>query len=92
MNRDNISILAISDDGGILSLIEEFVSGVENSGLSFSTSENNAECVGQIISKEKVDLVVFDIDNLDNNSFNTIKYLLKNNISHVFLKREKMKK
>ncbi|MCK5111457.1 MAG: diguanylate cyclase [Arcobacteraceae bacterium] len=85
MNKDNISILAISDSADTLSLIEKFVDSVEHSDLLFSISRNNDEDIRQIVSKNKIDLIIFDINNADDSYCDTTKFLLENNISILFL-------
>ena len=85
MNRDNTSILAISDDNDVISLIEKFVDGVKNANVSFSVSGNSNDGVKNVLSHEKIDLVIFDIGDVSDDSFQIAKSLLKNKISILFL-------
>ncbi len=85
MNKYNTSIVAISNDDNTLHLIEEFVKHSDNNDLSFDISHNDSDNIKNIASKSKIDLVVFDIDNMDDDFFNTAKFLLKNDISILFL-------
>ena len=85
MYKDSIAILLISTNTTTISLVESFVDNMLHTDLSFSVSGNDRENIESVISHEDIDLVVFDVENLDEYTCVTSKIILKNNISILFL-------
>ncbi len=85
MNKDNISILLVSDDSKIISLIENSITSKTHKDLSFSVSKNTHENISKVLTHEYIDLVVFDVDGMDINTCKSSKIILDKEISILFL-------
>ena len=85
MNKENISILVISNDSDIISLVENFAENILHSDLSLSVCGHDCKDIQKLISSEYIDLVVYDLIDLDSMTFKTANLLLSNAISILFL-------
>lgn len=85
MKKDNISILVISTNVNTISLIEKFSERILQHELSINVSDNDHQNVEKNITSEHMDLVVYDVEDLDDNSCLVAHSLLEKKISILFL-------
>ncbi len=85
MNKDNITLLVISENKKTISFIETLAENIIHSDLSVTVCDNNLQNIQKVILAEHIDLVIFDVITLDAYSCTTSRVILKHHISILFL-------
>ncbi|MBC8238317.1 MAG: diguanylate cyclase [Helicobacteraceae bacterium] len=85
MNRDNVSILVISNNPKVIELVEVYSEKILEHDLSIAIAQNDYESVAQCIKQESIDLFIFDTQDLDEDSCSIVKLMMEKGISILFL-------
>ena len=80
-----ISILVISTNASTHSLLQTCGQSAVHNDVSLNICDNDEKSIANILSKENVDLVVCETDDLDQNSCLNASMILENKISILFL-------
>lgn len=85
MKKNSICILVISTNASTHSLLQTCRQSAMHNDVSLNICDNDEESIANILSKENVDLVVCETDDLDQNSCLNASMILENKISILFL-------
>ena len=85
MNKNDISILVISNNPETIELIGVSSEKILEHDLSIAITQNDYTSVNKCITQDSIDLFIFDVDDLDEHSCDIVKLLMEKGISILFL-------
>ena len=89
MKKNSICILVISTNASTHSLLQTCGQSAVHNDVSLNICDNDEKSIANILSKENVDLVVCETDDLDQNSCLNASMILENKISITLFNTQK---